>query len=232
MGTMLEELPPLYLDGAVYCPTDYEMLEGTFVIALREEPEVGDMIDMRLTGELVLTHKQTDGKGQAYVVGRFQGVPHDSAPAVCLNSKGDMVRLRGVWGSNDQGLVAQVRERILMIYGRETGVEKDFAANSDPVRGLADWVLLKCLRTQDYDMEMTVQECIKYVKREAKPVAERNRKLDVEAMKLVKMTSYTDDYVGPKFKLDHMRGQQEQEEAWKPKSIPEALAWKPRTQVD
>jgi len=154
---MLESLPALYHDDRCYTPSDYEMLDGTFVINLREEPEVGDVYKMRLTGEMLITHWKTNGRGAVTEIGRFKGVPHDASPAACLNSLGDSVRLRGVWGPKDQRLVNEVRERMLVVYGRNESVEKRFAANSDPVRGLSDWILLKALRTQEYDMGLAVQ---------------------------------------------------------------------------
>mmetsp|Transcript_3816 Transcript_3816/g.9608 ORF Transcript_3816/g.9608 Transcript_3816/m.9608 type:complete len:489 (+) Transcript_3816:29-1495(+) len=217
-GKMLESLPALYYGGRVYEPEDYEMLDQTFHLRMREEYQIGQVLEFQFTGELIV-------RAQDLVIGTFKGVPHDAAPAVCMSSVGDCVRLRPTWGKGDQDVVQGVRANILHYLRNERGRYAELNVAADKRRGLLDWVILKAVRTHGYDTEGAMFDLLHYLSRNTERIAGRNAAEDARRARINLLTQYTDDFKQKDHKIPNMS--HEGKDKWNPESVEEALSWQP-----
>ena len=215
-----EEMPDLYFpaDCEVYKPEDYDFADRSFWIKMREVPEIGDVLEFYYTGKLTIS---LNGN----FIGTFKGVPNDSVPGALLNGLGDMVRLRGVWSQRDQEMIDTMRETTVELMGGDYCPPNMRAVIGDKEMGLKDWTILKALRASNYRADVAFNDVRQYLEMHTerltdKKIARTRMDRAAEGMSaVVEDTSRSDAFL--------MGDPGVEAQKWHPKSIQQALKWKP-----
>jgi len=118
----------------------------------------------------------------------------------------------------------QVRETLIGIFRANKKPQLQIMA-TDRQDGLSDWVVLKCIRANNYVAEEAVEDLIDFCElHSSDAIARKKAKLQKEKQAHA-LTAYNEDTtVSDRFT---MRDATSQASKWNPRSVQEAVEWQP-----